>query len=76
MERLVTTRLSRRNIARLIAGSAAVLSIGCGANPTEPVSRNIQSTSVVRHDDDPNNPPTDPCRGGWVLDAGHWVCNG
>lgn len=68
------TRLSRRNVARLIAATATILSAACGASPIEPATRGIQP-NAVRHDDDPGSPPTDPCRSGWVIESGRWVCN-
>lgn len=71
----MTTRLSRRNIARLVAAGATILSIGCGVNPSEPIARTIRPASEVRHDDDPSTPPTDPCRSGWTIESGRWVCN-
>jgi hypothetical protein len=70
----MTTRLSRRAMRRLVAAGATILSIGCGSSPMEPASR-IQPSHAARHDGDPGEPPSEPCRSGWLVNDGRWVCN-
>jgi hypothetical protein len=67
----MTTRRTCRTIARLVAVSATIFSIGCAVGPTAPVTRSVQATNVASHDD----PPSDtPCASGWQLVDGRWVC--
>ncbi len=67
----MTTRVSFRNIARLVAAGATILSIGCAAGPTAPVvTRSVQPTAA-NHDD---TPPDAPCESGWTQVDGRWVC--
>jgi len=67
----VSTRLACTNVLRLVAVGAILLSIGCAASPTAPVTRSVQSQKVANHDDMPDT----PCASGWEQTGGHWVCN-
>jgi hypothetical protein len=71
MERSVTTRLACLNVLRLAAVGAILLSIGCAAGPTAPVTRSVQSQNAASHDD---TPPDAPCDSGWTQIDGRWVC--
>ena len=67
----MTSRFACRNIVRLVVASATILSIGCAASPTAPVTRGVQSTNAASHDDPL---PDAPCDSGWIQSSGHWIC--
>jgi len=68
----VSTRFFRRSALRILAAGAALVAIGCSDSPTSPsVTRSVQPNRSARHDDI----PTDPCRSGWNMENGKWVCH-
>jgi hypothetical protein len=65
------TRIFPRNTLRVLAAGIVLAGIGCADSATAPTAtRDVRSTHAARHDD----MPTDPCRSGWTMENGKWVC--
>jgi hypothetical protein len=70
MHNTITRRAAR---IAIIAGLSVFLG-ACERSITSPESgRRIQAAQKSAHDDDP---PTTPCKSGWVIESGFWVCRG